>query len=247
MKILLSPAKKMDAKTQHRPPLTTPNFLDQAKIIHKELKKKSVEELMKLHEVSESIARENFERNARWENAEKIPAIFAFKGEVYRGLDAETLPESAWEYLQKNILILSGLYGVLRPFDAVSLYRLEMGTPLPVDGKKNLYEFWRETSTNYLTTILQPNEPILNLASAEYAKSIDFKQLNHRVVDVEFKEFRNGKLMSIMSYFKHARGTMARYCIENEIEDIEKVKNFVSDGYLFNEELSEENRWVFTR
>ena len=251
MKILLSPAKMMNLETDAKWKSTTPQFLDKSQEIMDVMKEMSAVDLEKLMKISKDIADMNVERNHEWNTkptAKKaISAALAFKGEVYRGLDAPTLDETALNYFNKNAFLLSGLYGILRPSDKVMLYRLEMGSKLDVNGSKNLYGFWKETLTPFVNSKLKKGEFILNLASNEYAKVLDRKALKVPVVDVEFQDYKNGELKKIMMYFKHARGAMARYCAENNVETLDQVKAFDVDGYRYDENLSTTDTLIFTR
>jgi cytoplasmic iron level regulating protein YaaA (DUF328/UPF0246 family) len=230
---------------------TTPKFIEQSEFIHSYLKQKSPKYLSELMEISAKLADENWERNQKWKSKptakESAPALFAFTGEVYRGLDAKTLDKDAVDYLQKNHRILSGLYGLLKPSDKVMLYRLEMGRPFEFDEYKNLYEFWREKITEQLNSEMKKNEILLNLASNEYFKAVDRKKLNHPIIDFDFYELKEGKLKTIVVYTKHARGLVARFCAETNAQTLDDVKAFNYEGYLINEEKSTENKLVFVR
>ena len=252
MKIVTSPAKLMNI--ENRTDLlrsTTPKFVDDAAFIHSFLKNKSPKYLSELMEISTKLADENWERNQKWKakpNAkESASAMFAFTGEVYRGLDAKTLDKKAVDYLQKNYRILSGLYGLLKPSDKIMLYRLEMGRPFQFDEYKNLYGFWSEKITNQLNAEMKKNEILLNLGSNEYFKVIDRKKLNHKIIDFEFYELREGKLKTIVVYTKHARGLMVRFCAENQAKTLNDVKSFNYEGYRIDEEKSTDTKLVFTR
>ena len=251
MKILLSPAKMMNLETDAKWKATTPQFLEQSQEIMNVMKEMSATDLEKLMKISKDIADMNVERNQVWNvkpTAKKaIPAALAFKGEVYRGLDASTMDDDAISYFTKNAFLLSGLYGILRPSDKVMLYRLEMGSKLDVNGSKNLYGFWKETLTPFVNSKLKKGEFILNLASNEYAKVLDRKSLKVPVYDVEFQDYKNGELKKIMMYFKHARGAMARYCAENNVTTLDEVKAYDVDGYRFDENLSTNETLIFTR
>ena len=251
MKILLSPAKMMSLETKANWVKTTPQFLQHSEEIMNVMKEFSAGDLEQLMKISPAIAEMNVDRNQEWStnpNEEKsISAALAFKGEVYRALDAETLSEKAQEYLNENAFLLSGLYGMLRPTDEVMLYRLEMGSKLDVNGSKNLYGFWKNTLTPFFNSKLSKDEFILNLASNEYAKVLDKKSLKVPVIEVEFQDYKDGKLKKIMMYFKHARGAMARYCAENNVQTLDEVKAFNVDGYVFDENLSHDNLLIFTR
>ncbi len=251
MKILLSPAKMMSLETKASWKATTPQFLNYSKEIMDVMKEMSATDLETLMKISKDIATMNVERNQEWNinptESQSVSAALAFKGEVYRALDAESLNEKAQAYLNENVFLLSGLYGMLRPTDAIMLYRLEMGSKLDVNGSKNLYGFWKQILTPFFNSKLQPDEFILNLASNEYAKVLDKKKLNAPIYEVEFQDYKDGKLKKIMMYFKHARGAMARYCAENNINTLDGVKAFNIDGYRFDENLSKENVLIFTR
>lgn len=252
MKIITSPAKLMNVENStDLLRSTTPKFIEDAALIQSYLKHKSPKYLSELMEISPKLADENWERNQRWKDKptakESAPAMFAFAGEVYRGLDAKTLDKNAVDYLQKNYRMLSGLYGLLKPSDKVMLYRLEMGRHFEFDQYKNLYEFWREKITEQLNSEMKKGEFLLHLASNEYGKVIDRKKLNHKVIDFEFYELREGKLKTIVVYTKHARGLVVRFCAETNAKTLNDVKAFNYEGYLINEEKSTDTKLVFTR
>ena len=252
MKIITSPAKLMNIEnsTEFLKP-STPKFIKDAEFIQSYLKEKSPKYLSELMEISTKLADENWERNQNWRpnptSKNSAPAMFAFVGEVYRGLDAKTLPESAVKYLQKNYRMLSGLYGLLKPSDKVMLYRLEMGRNFEFENYKNLYQFWKEKITEQLNSELKTNELVLNLASAEYFKVIDKKKLKGKVVDFDFYEMKSGKPKTIVVYTKHARGLMVRFCAETNAKSLNDVKAFNYEGYIIDEKRSTEKKLVFTR
>lgn len=233
------------------PRLSKPKFIDEAKHIQKHLKEKSPDYLQKLMEISKKLADENWERNQKWTSKpkakESAPAIYAFKGEVYRGLDAETLDEKAVSYLQENFRMLSGLYGMLKPSDKIMLYRLEMGRNFEFEDNSNLYQFWKDKVTENFNKELKKNELILNLASAEYFKVLDEKKLKGKVIGFNFYELKSGQPKTITVYTKHARGLMIRFCAENNCKNLEDVKGFDFENYSFQEDMSSENKIVFTR
>ena len=230
---------------------TTPKFIDEAAFIQSYLKEKSPKYLSDLMEISQKLADENWERNQNWKAKpsakESAPAMFAFTGEVYRGLDAKTLDKKAVDYLQKNYRMLSGLYGLLKPSDKIMLYRLEMGRSFEFEHYKNLYEFWREKVTEQLNSELKSKDLILNLASSEYSKVLDKKKLNAPVIDFDFYEMKDGKLKTIVVYTKHARGLVVRFCAETQAKTLNDVKSFNLEGYRIDEELSTKTKLVFTR
>ena len=252
MKIVVSPAKSLNFES----PLPIQNyteslFLKDAETIQKTLKKKKPKQLMELMDISEKLADLNWERNQNWslpfspENAR--PAVFAFDGDVYTGLDAYTIPTDKFPILEDKLRILSGLYGVLKPLDLMQPYRLEMGTSLPIGTKKNLYEFWKKKVTASLNSELQKNELFINLASNEYFSAVDTKTLKVPVITPEFKDYKDGKLKMISFFAKKARGLMVRYIIDTNAETIEDLKQFNYDGYAFDANLSKGNTLVFTR
>lgn len=201
--------------------------------------------------ISDDLAQLNYQRNQEWQlpftkdNAR--PAVYAFNGDVYRGLDVYTLDTKNIDKLQDTVRILSGLYGVLKPLDLIQPYRLEMGTKLSIGKNKNLYEFWKKKVTKALNEELEDNELFLNLASNEYFKAIDSKTLKVPVIEIDFKELKNGDYKTIGIYAKQARGLMARYIIDTNAKTLEDIKGFNLENYRFHEQLSKENRLVFTR
>lgn len=252
MKLVLSPAKSLDyeSKLPTRRGTTT-SFLDQSEKLNEILKKKSVKSLGKLMGISQNLSELNYERNQEWslpftkENAR--PAIYAFSGDVYRGLDVYTIDTDKLDRMQDTVRILSGLYGVLRPLDLMQPYRLEMGTKMSVDRKKNLYEFWNKDITEFLNKEMEDDELFLNLASNEYFKAIDTEKLKVPVIDIKFQELKNGDYKTIAIYSKLARGLMVRYIIIEEAQTLNDIKGFDYENYRFTEKLSSENELVFTR
>ncbi|WP_313599535.1 peroxide stress protein YaaA [Epilithonimonas vandammei] len=253
MKFISSPAKLMNVENSTEfLKNTTPKFIKDSEFIHSFLKEKSPKYLSELMEISPKLADENWERNQKWTakptSKNSAPAMFAFTGEVYRGLDAKTLDEKAVKYLEKNFRILSGLYGLLKPSDKVMLYRLEMGRPFKFDSYKNLYEFWTDKVTQQLNSELKKNELLINLASNEYGKVVDRKKLKAKVIDFDFKQIQpDGSLKTIVVYTKHARGLVLRFCAENQVQTLDELKAFNYENYLLDEKLSTDNHLVFTR
>jgi cytoplasmic iron level regulating protein YaaA (DUF328/UPF0246 family) len=253
MKILISPAKSIDEKALKSSVSTIPIFQNEAQKIVKNLRKFKVEDLKDLMSISEDLAQLNFKRYKNWkkstsENEALISAGFAFSGEVYRGLDLSSLSTEELEIATKDLRILSGMYGILKPTDLIYPYRLEMGTRFsPIENQKNLYEFWQDKIAKTLKKELEKEEVIINLASHEYFKAVDIKQIKNRIITPVFKEFKNGKFSIVMMYAKHARGAMARYLIQNQLANIEELKLYNIDGYSFDANQSTENEWVFVR
>jgi uncharacterized protein len=254
MIIVISPAKTLDFEEKdNNLPMNEPRFLEKSKKIMKELTNFDSYSLEKLMKISSKLAVLNKERFEKWTtNLETSKqALLAFRGDVYRGMDVGSLSHSELFYANDHLRILSGLYGVLRPFDGISEYRLEMGTKLSVNNFKDLYEFWDDTLEESILQELNThkNKTLINLASQEYFKAIEglTKSQEVNVVTPIFKEFRGDKYKIISLNAKKARGMMTRYIIQNEIEDIQEIKKFDLDGYQYNEELSTEKELVFTR
>jgi cytoplasmic iron level regulating protein YaaA (DUF328/UPF0246 family) len=252
MKIVISPAKSLnlDKKlpTSH---FTEASFLIQAETIQKSLKKIKPRQLMELMDISEKLADLNWQRNQDWQlpftTENSRPAIYTFDGEVYTGLDVYSLPVEKVTVLQDKLRILSGLYGVLKPLDLMQAYRLEMGTSIKIGTKKNLYEFWKKSVTDYLNSELNEKELFVNLASNEYFSAVDTKKLKVPVITPEFKDYKDGKLKMISFFAKKARGLMVRYIIDTNAETVDDLKGFNYEGYAFDGNLSTGNKIVFTR
>lgn len=252
MKIVISPAKSLDFESKL--PINKYSeaiFLSEAEKISEILKKKTPKILSKLMGISNNLAELNWQRNQDWslpftkKNAR--PAIYAFSGDVYRGLDAYNIPKNKINTLQNSLRIISGQYGVLKPLDLMQAYRLEMGTKLSIGKNKNLYEFWKQKIVKALNEELKENELFVNLASNEYFKAIDVKALKVPVVTPVFKDLKNGGYKIIAIYAKLARGLMTRYIIDNNINTIEGLKGFNYEGYGFSEKLSVGNELAFIR
>jgi cytoplasmic iron level regulating protein YaaA (DUF328/UPF0246 family) len=252
MKIVISPAKSLDFETKlptrkH----TEPSFLTNAEVVHKAVKEKSPAQLRELMDISDKLAELNWQRNQEWttpftpKNAR--PAMYAFNGDVYTGLDAYTIPTAKLGKLQDTLRILSGLYGLLKPLDLIQPYRLEMGTHLAVGDNKNLYEYWKEMITNTLNDELKDGELFINLASKEYFDAVDAKALKVPVITPEFRDYKDGKLKMISFFAKKARGMMVRYIIDHNVKTLKGLKGFDYEGYSFDAKLSKGNTLVFTR
>ncbi|WP_298881549.1 peroxide stress protein YaaA [uncultured Polaribacter sp.] len=252
MKIIISPAKSLDFESKVATSLhTQPRFLEQSEKLNKKLKTISKKKLSELMKISDDLARLNYDRNQEWEtpftseNAKQ--AIYAFTGEVFRGIDVNSLEEEKLPLLQNNLRILSGLYGLLKPLDLIQPYRLEMGTRLKVGRRENLYKFWDDTLAKSLNEELNDDELLINLASSEYFKAVPKKVLKVPMITPVFRDFKNGQYKTIMTFAKKARGLMVRYIIDNNVKTIEELKGFDVDKYRFSEEMSTETELVFTR
>jgi cytoplasmic iron level regulating protein YaaA (DUF328/UPF0246 family) len=253
MKILLSPAKNLTDQSTLTFKGTVPVFEKEAYQLVKDLKKIKKVGLQELMDISVDLAAQNVLRFKQWKKASlqpenAFPAVEVFDGEVYRALSVSTLDSTKFDSLNNQLRILSGLYGILKPFDLIYPYRLEMGTKFsPKEEQKNLYDFWGDKVTKTLKKELEKDEVVVNLASTEYFKVIRQNLLKNRIITPIFKEFKNGQFTTVMMYAKHARGAMARYLIENELSDIEELKLYDVDGYQYNELQSTKDEWVFIR
>ena len=246
MKIIISPAKKMRVDNDTFVPLSKPAFLDKTEKIKEALTKMELPALQKLWECNDEIAELNFKRLQNM-NLERnlTPAVFAYDGLQYQHSAPNVLDEAALDYLQKNLKILSGFYGMLRAFDGVVPYRLEMQARLACDGYKNLYAFWNSMLYDELT---KDDGEVLNLASKEYSKAVEpFVKNGVRFVSCIFGTYVNGKLKVKATEAKMARGEMVRLCAENNVQSVDEVKVYNVRGYVFNEEFSSENEFVFVK
>ncbi|MDA3943352.1 MAG: peroxide stress protein YaaA [Bacteroidetes bacterium] len=253
MYILISPAKTLDFTQKFSSEnASLPVFEKKASQIVKTIKKLKASDLMQLMSISNQLAQVNFDRFQQWgnsPNSAKKEAIFAFRGDVYQGLEAGTLDKEALEYAQAHLRILSGLYGLLRPLDLIEPYRLEMGTSISIGKSDNLYEFWKTAIKNQVKEDMKAiaSDTILNLASNEYFKSVAAKDLNKLIISPVFKDYKNGDYKIISFYAKKARGLMTRYLLQNQSEDPSIIVGFRDDGYVYNPSLSSETSPVFTR
>ena len=252
---LIAPAKRLDYDSDLSiEDISIAEHLKESKKLIKELQKKSPEDLSSLMGLSENLSILNFERNMNWQVPKKPSnevrqAIFAFKGDVYVGLDSETLSKKDIKYAQKNLAILSGLYGLLKPLDLMYPYRLEMGTKMKNENGKNLYEFWGNKITTSINALAKKNNSkgIINLASVEYFSSVEPENLDLPVYSPVFKDFKNGKYKIISFFAKKARGSMARFVIQNKIKNPADLNKFNLDGYKYSAKDSSEYSPVFLR
>jgi len=254
MLAILSPAKTLDYKT----PLTTqkfsqPDFVSESKSLVEQLRKLSPQSLSQKMKISDKLAELNANRYQDWrptfDEEQSRPAIHAFKGDVYQGLDASTLSARDHNYAQNHIRILSGLHGVLRPLDRIRPYRLEMGTQLKTKHGKNLYDFWGSKVTDAINAVIEQNRhrALVNLASNEYVEVIQLESIEARVIDVRFLDYKNGAYKFISFFGKRARGSMARYMVDHRVKSFKQLQAFNYDGYRFSESRSNGDQWVFTR
>lgn len=252
MLMVISPAKSLDFTAPEQVlPLTTPELKTQIAELAKVTRKLTAADLRRLMHISEKLATLNRERFQDFDSAveEGLQAVIAFNGDVYAGLAARELDRPSLEWAQDHLRILSGLYGVLRPLDALQAYRLEMGTRLKTKKGSNLYDFWGETIAKTLNATAKDHaDPTLvNLASQEYFGAVDAKALKLPVVTCHFKEEKGNTLRVLGFFAKKARGRMARFAIDNRIDKAEALKGFDLDGYKFRADLSTPADWVFAR
>ncbi|UWX54096.1 peroxide stress protein YaaA [Maribacter litopenaei] len=253
MKIVVSPAKSLDFESKlPTDRFTQPIFLEEAEKLNKVLAKKKPKALSELMSISDNPAQLNWERNQNFKTPftrdNAGPAVYAFNGDVYQGLDAYTIEAGKLEDLQNTLRILSGLYGILKPLDLIQPYRLEMGTSLKIGRKKNLYEFWKKQLTEHLNSELEEGELFINLASNEYFNVIDQKKLKVPVITPVFKDWKNDKLKVISFFAKKARGSMVRYILDNNAKSLQDIKGFDLDDYQYSQEHTlKENEPVFIR
>ncbi len=253
MLALISPAKTLDMTPADLDIYSSPALMTKSEQLIKVLSKKSKKDLAELMHLSDKLALLNYQRYQSFDlpftpqNAKQ--ALLAFKGDVYVGLDAQTLNKNELKFAQKHLGILSGLYGYLRPLDLIQAYRLEMGTKLKIGRNNNLYAFWGDDIKRQIEEHLKTikSDTIINLASNEYFKAIQAKALQARIIDIVFKEYRGEELKFISFHAKKARGLMSRYIIKNRLTDPEALKGFDLENYYFEDKLSEEHRWVFVR
>lgn len=254
MLALISPAKTLDYETALPTDIyTQPRLLEQSQQLIDVCRKLSATEIASLMTVSEKIANLNAERfrdwNAEFDFSNARQALFAFKGDVYTGLDAYHLKDQDIDFAQQHLRMLSGLYGLLRPLDLMMPYRLEMGTKLKNTRGHNLYEFWGSIITDQINQDLAEIDAkvLVNLASDEYYKSVNEKNIQAEIIKPVFLDQKNGKYKVISFYAKKARGLMARYLIENKLSQVEQLKAFDSEGYYFDAESSSNKELVFKR
>ena len=254
MLTLLSPAKKMNMDpAETAVPITQPRLREDTHELATVAKTQTADDLKRLMHISDKLATMNFERfqafNLDNKSNSAKPAGLAFDGDVYWGLEADSLSEGTLSYAQDHLRILSGLYGLLRPMDAIQPYRLEMGTKMANGRGKSLYEFWGARIADRLNLDLadHADATVVNLASNEYFKSVDAKALGRTVIEAKFLNVKDGESRALMYYVKHARGSMARWIMENRVDRADGLKDFDADGYTIDASASTDNELVFSR
>lgn len=254
MILVISPAKRLDFKNS-APSIqgTKPLFLLQAKEVIRKLRRFSPMQLSKLLSLGEKLAETSWERHQNWsddcENRRCKAAVFAYRGDVYQGMQPENFQVDQMSWMQEHLRILSAVYGVLKPFDLIQPYRLQMDARLAVNGYHDLYDFWQKEINDTLASHIRedPDHTLVNLASDEYFKTIDSKKIYGRIVKPVFRQYTNGKYKVVSFHVKRARGMMCRFIIENRLTKPEHLKLFDMGNYLFSMQHSNENQWVFLR
>ena len=254
MLTIISPAKKLDFENSAlTSEFSMPLFLKESQLLINDLKKCKPAEISKMMGLSETLTKLNVERYKTFKTPFNLKnskqAMYAFRGDTYVGLDADTMKPTEVKFAQQNLRILSGLYGIIAPLDLIQPYRLEMGTKFSCQGKKNLHQYWNEAVTNHINKLLEEKESkvLVNLASKEYFGAIDLKKLEAKVITPIFKEKKDAEYKIVSFFAKKARGMMSRYIIDNKISNPEELKKFNVDSYKFNAKLSSPNEPVFTR
>lgn len=252
MIVVLSPAKKLDYESENmRSNTDVPALLDDSQQLINKARTLKSEDLKAMMGISDALADLNVARFKAFDTpftpANARPALDAFKGDVYQGLDAPTMDDADRDFANGHIRILSGLYGLLKPLDLMQAYRLEMGTKFSSDRGSNLYQFWGSKITDQLNKDLKDGDVLINLASTEYFKAVKVKELNGKVITPVFKEIKEGKARVISFLAKKARGTMTRWIVDNRITDANKLKDFTLGGYQYDADASSPSQWVFSR
>ena len=248
MLIVLSPAKSLDFSTNFKCTTTTkPIFQNETSLLIDNLKKLTIDNLQELMSISEKLGELNYQRFHNFKKNPERQALLAFDGDVYDGIDKKNYDEKDFNFAQKHVVILSGLYGILRPLDSIKPYRLEMGTNFK-DIKffiKNLYEFWEDKIAQEMNK--NPAKIIVNLASQEYFSAINSSQINKKIIEIVFQEKKNGILKTIGINSKKARGLITNFVIKNKISDPLNLQEFCEENYRFNPTISSNDKWFFTR
>lgn len=246
MKIIFSPSKEMKVGELNSPFSFSPKFKDESKEILNILKNLDKNQIEKIMKIKGELLEETYSNIINYDSLSVVKAINLYNGVAFKKLEIEQYTSKELEYLNNSIIILSAMYGALNPFDNIKKYRLDMTMKI---SENSLYSFWSEKVTVYINELLsQDSEKILlNLASNEYSKMINKKSLNFKMITIDFKEFKNGKYLSVSSFSKQGRGMLLNYLIKNQITNIEDIKKFSKEGYSFNSELSNENTIIFSR
>lgn len=250
MLILLSPSKKQSNSAVQHDDVTRPLFMDKALFLMNNLKLLSVDQLSKLMKTSVAIAKNTHGSIHQFSNEikkNKVPAIYLFQGDAFQKLDASSFDKNDLLFANNHLVILSALYGFLKPLDGAQPYRLDLQDALPISGEENLYSYWKNCVTDQLNhlLLLQKNQIVLNLASDEYFKLIDVKKLAGRIIHVDFKVYKNNEYKTVGIYAKRGRGLLARYIIKQKLDSLEGIIHFKSEGFEYSKLLSTPERYVF--
>jgi uncharacterized protein len=250
MLILISPAKTLDYSQPDFKEFTNTDFQSETQALVRVMKKKSAKEIAELMDVSDNLADLNkeryktFQKEFTLENSKQ--ALLAFKGDVYTRIEVDSYSKEDFDFAQDHLRILSGLYGLLKPLDLIQPYRLEMGTRLETTKGKNLYEYWDKKIAKAINQAAG-GRPIVNLASQEYFKAVDLKTLKSPLINIHFKEFKNGTYQVIGLFAKQARGMMTNFAVKNRVTDPADLKLFNQERYEYSSNLSTDSDWVFVR
>ncbi len=254
MLIILSPSKTINSELTHSvTDNSIPKFINKSTKIISKLSRLKPTDLEKLMKISVNLAQINYERFQVWNRNHDLTnskqALLSFKGEVFTGLNANSFSEEDLLYSQNRMIILSGLYGILRPLDLIQPYRLEISTKLAIGNSRNLYDYWKDSITTELNNIITKNKitTLINLASLEYFKVVDKNKINANIVTPIFKEYKDNSYKNVTIYAKKARGLMSNFIIKNKIKNAADIKLFDKEGYYYNDALSKNNEIVFTR
>jgi uncharacterized protein len=254
MIILMNSSKTLDFQQKAKiSKHTIPELKKDADLLVQDLRKLSTADFSKLLKTSEKLTKLNVERYANWQTQVKESnakqSLLAFKGDIYSGMEVDDYKIKDFNFAQKHVRILSGLYGILRPLDLIQPYRLEMATKLATARGKNMYEFWGTKISEILKALLkqEKSDTLVNLCSMEYFKAIKSDLFDAKVITPAFKEFRDGTCRFITLYAKQARGMMCNYIIRNQLKEANDLKSFDVAGYQFNKKISSDEKWVFTR
>lgn len=246
MRIIFSPSKEMRDRESISVFSSTLVFADDTNFLMKKLQSFSEEEIGKIMKIKGSLLKETYNNFQNYDSLKKTEAIGLYNGVSFRKLQLENYKEKNIQYLKDNLVILSALYGALHPFDEIKPYRLDMTMKI-MDS--SLYSFWNAKVTEYLNSLIDNDKEkvLINLASGEYSKMIERKKFKHRIIDIDFKEEKNGKFVSVSSFSKQGRGAMLNYLVTEKLSSLEKIKEFNEMGYSFNSGLSKESSFIFTR
>ena len=246
MKIIISPAKKMNTDTDTFRPEGLPSFLDDTSLLMKWLRSLTLKQAQDLWQCSEKIAQLNYHRFQEMNLSRNLtPALISYEGIQYQYMAPEVFTQKEWAYVQEHLIILSGFYGVLKPLDGVVPYRLEMQAKATVNGTKNLYEFW---GSKLYQEVQSPGQVVVNLASKEYSKCIEkYRKPEDTYITCIFGEWKSGKVVQKGTMAKMARGEMVRFMAEKEIVNVEDIRNFHRLGYTFEEKLSDDETYLFLK